>query len=399
MTTFAERMSHASISPTLATAARAKALAAQGISVIDFSVGEPDFPTPPHIVAACNAALTRGETKYGATAGLLELRTAIAARLTKDYGTAYAADEILITVGAKEGLFAAQQVLLNPGDEIIIPAPYWVSYPEQAQICSATPVFVNTTPESGFKLTPAELANAITPRTKMLLLNHPSNPTGAVYTKAELRALAEVLQQHPHVWTLVDEMYEFFVYAPATFTSFIQAAPELRERTIIVNGFSKSYAMTGWRLGYVAAPKAACAQMTTWHSQVVTHPTLFAQHGALAAATGDQSCVTAMRDAFAKRRDCIVELMRTIPGLAVQAPAGAFFLFVDVRNILAKSTARGVATSAALADYLLDQSHIAVVAGEGFGMRGFLRFSYALGLESLREGMERFAKAVMELTK
>lgn len=395
--TFAQRTAALAISPTLATAAKAKALAAKGVHVIDLSMGEPDFDTPAHIKAACTEALNRGMTKYGPAAGLPALRTAIAATLQRDAGVRYAADEILVTCGAKEALFAAMQVLVDPGDEVVVPAPYWVSYPEQVKLCGGTPVFVNTQTRPDLLFTPEALEQACTPRTKLVLLNSPGNPTGVVYPRETLAALGRICAARG-LWVISDEMYDRLVYPPATFTSFVAAAPECRERTIIVNGLSKTYAMTGWRLGYAAGPKAAIDKMTAWHSQVVTHPTSFAQHGAVAALTGDQTCVETMRHAFQERRDVTMRGLRAIPGLRTPEPAGAFFAFPDVTHFLGKRVGdRLIATSLELADYLLDQAHVAVVAGEGFGAPGFLRLSYALETPALEEGLRRLREAFAAL--
>ncbi|MBI4238098.1 MAG: pyridoxal phosphate-dependent aminotransferase [Deltaproteobacteria bacterium] len=394
---FAQRTAALAISPTLATAAKAKALAAQGISVIDFSMGEPDFDTPAHIKAACAQALTNGMTKYGPAAGLPALRTAIAAALQRDCDLRYQANEILVTCGAKEALFAALQVLVDSGDEVIVPAPYWVSYPEQVKLCGGVPVFVETQTRPDLTLTATQLEQACTSRTKVVMLNSPSNPTGVVYSRAALAAIGRVCAARG-LWVISDEMYDRLVYPPATFSSFVTAAPECREQTILVNGLSKTYAMTGWRIGYAAGPAAAIDKMTAWHSQVVTHPTSFAQHGAVAALSGDQACVATMHHAFQQRRDATMRGLRAIPGLQTPEPAGAFFAFPNVTHFLGRTAGeRTITTSLELADYLLDQAHVAVVAGEGFGAPGFIRLSYALEMPALEEGLKRLATALAQL--
>lgn len=397
--TFAERIQKVKPSPTLAAAAKAKALSAQGTAIINFGLGEPDFDTPAHIKAACVQALEAGDTKYGPVSGHPALRAAIAARFQQDTGVPCQAAQVVVTCGSKEALFAVMQVLLNPGDEIIIPAPFWVSYQDQALLCDARPVIIPTNEATHFKLTPAQLAAHITPRTKLLLLNSPSNPTGTMYSRAELEALAAVCAAHKF-WILSDEIYDQLVYPPARFTSVAQAASDLRERTIIINGVSKSYAMTGWRVGWAIAPVPLAKALDTWQGQVVSHATSFAQAGALAAVQGSQECVAKMRATFQERRDLILALLSQIPNLPCVTPDGAFYAFPNVQAYLGTTAGdRRIETSNDLAEYLLDTAHIAVVAGEGFGMPGYLRFSYALATEPLRLGMQQFAQTLQCLAR
>lgn len=394
---FADRISRVKPSPTLATAAKAAALKAQGISVINFSVGEPDFDTPEHIKEACIQALRDGVTKYGPVPGFPKLREVICAKLQRDNGLTYAPDEIIVTCGAKEALYAALQVLVNPGDEVIIPAPYWVSYSDQVLMCDGTPRILAIPAEQGFKLTPDVLRAACTAKSKVLMLNSPCNPSGIVYTRDELAALGKVCAEK-HLWVISDEIYEDLVYHPAKFSSFGTAAPDLRERTIIINGLSKSFAMTGWRLGWAAGPKTCIQQMNTWQGQVTSHATAFAQYGAIAAYTGPQEPLRYMQRAFGERREVISNTLAKIPNVALVKPDGAFYAFPDVSAYVGKS-ANGVKIpdTNALANFLLEESRIAVVAGEGFGAPGFLRFSYALGLEDLQEGLTRFAQGLGKL--
>ncbi len=394
---FANRITCVKPSPTLATAAKAAALKAQGISVINFSVGEPDFDTPEHIKEACIQALRDGVTKYGPVPGFPKLREAICAKLQRDNGLTYQPEDIIVTCGAKEALFAALQVLVNPGDEVIIPAPYWVSYSDQVLICDGVPKIIDIPAAQGFKLTPDRLRAACSSKSKVLMLNSPSNPTGIVYSREELAALATVCAEK-HLWVISDEIYEDLVYFPSRFCSFGTAAPELRERTIIINGLSKSFAMTGWRLGWAAGPKAFIQMMNTWQGQVTSHATAFAQHGAIAAYTGPQEPLRYMQRAFAERREVISETLAQIPDVQLVTPDGAFYAFPDVSAYLGKS-AKGVkiTDTNTLANFLLEEARIATVAGEGFGAPGFIRFSYALGMDELKEGLARFAEGLRTL--
>lgn len=394
---FSERITRIKESPTLAVAARARALAAQGVAVINFGPGEPDFDTPEHVKTACVEALKKGATKYGATAGLLELRRAFCAKLERENHVQFSPDEVMVTCGAKGAIVAALQVLIGPGDEAIIPAPYWASYADEVRLCDGAPVIIPTAEAAGFKLTPPVLGQAITRKTKLLILNSPCNPTGTVYSGAELNALAQVCTKHG-IWVLVDEIYEQLTYPPAQFVSFAEAAPEHRERTILVNGPSKAYAMTGWRIGLAVAPKECIARMTCWQGQVVTHPTIFAQWGAVAAYEGAQACVAAMRAEFQKRRDYIHRHLTQLPGITCVCPEGAFYAFPNIQVYVGRRwKGKPLADASAVADYLLDQAHIAVVPGEAFGTPGHLRFSYALGMEAIQEGMRRCADALKNL--
>lgn len=391
MTQFATRMAAIAPSPTLALTAKAQALAAQGIPVINFGIGEPDFNTPEHIRQACHDALEKGATKYGPVPGIPALREAIAKHVSTASGLSFAAKDIIVTSGAKEALYALMQILVNPGDEVVIPAPYWVSYSDQVMMCEGVPVIVAAGAESGFKITPAQLRTALTPKTKCVMFNSPSNPSGAVYSRAELTALLNVLADHT-CWIISDEIYDELVYTPGLFCSALQAAPHLRSRIIVVNGLSKTFAMTGWRLGWVAADAAVVSQLGTWQGQVTSHATSFAQHGAVVAYTGTKEPVAQMRTAFHKRRDVMVRLLNDVPGVKCLVPDGAFYAFPDVRGVLGKRA--DITTSVALSEYLLDKAQIACVPGEAFGLPGYLRLSYALGEADITAGIQRMRAAL-----
>lgn len=394
---FADRISRIKPSPTLAAAARARALATQGVSVINFGQGEPDFDTPEPIKTACATALHNGKTKYGPVPGIPELRAAISAKLKRENGLDYPAAQIIVTVGSKSAIFGCLQVCIGPGDAVIIPAPYWVSYADQVALCDGTPIIVPTPESNGFKLTPEMLERVITPQCKLLIINSPCNPTGTVYTRTELAALGAVCARH-QMWVLSDEIYEHLTYPPAQFASFAAAAPQHRGRTILVNGVSKAYAMTGWRIGFAAGPTEIMQALDTWQSQVTTHATTFAQWGAVAAYTNAGDAVATMRTAFAERRAQILQALRVIPGIRCAEPDGAFYAFPNVQAYLTKRwQGRAITTTVDLADYCLDQAHIAVVPGEAFGAPGYFRFSYALGTAEIQEGMQRFATALHQL--
>ncbi len=384
-------------SPTLAITAKAKQLRAQGIDVIGFGAGEPDFDTPAHAVEAAVEALRAGDTRYTPAGGTPELKQAVCARIEEDYGFRYAPNEVTVACGAKHILYNLFQVLLDPGDEVIVPAPYWVSYPDQIQLAGGRPVILPTAEEDGFRMRPEALEAALTPRTKALVLNSPSNPTGALYTKADLEALAEVLRGRDVV-VVSDDIYHRLVYGGARFTSLLQVAPELRDRTVIVNGVSKTYAMTGWRIGYAAGPAEAIAAMEALQSQSASNPTSFAQKGAVAALSGPQACVEEMRRAFEARRDLIVDTLNRIPGVTCRTPEGAFYVFPNVSGLLGRRwEGREVRSPADLAAYLLDEARIAVVPGEPFGSDHHLRLSYATSEAAIREGLARFAEAAGRL--
>lgn len=394
----ARRATKISPSPTLSIDARAKELAAAGEKIINFGVGEPDFDTPEHIKAAAIEAMARGMTRYTPVPGTLELRQAICAKLLRENGLSYSPGEIVVSCGAKHSLYNALQVLVDEGDEVIVPAPYWVSYIEQVKLAGAEPVVVTTRPENDFKLTPAELAAAITPRTRLLILNSPSNPTGSVYTIAELQALAAVVVE-ADIWVLSDEIYEKLTYDGAKHVSIASLGPEIKARTVVVNGVSKAYAMTGWRIGYAAAPAEVAKAMADLQSHSTSNPTSIAQAAAVAALNGPQEPVSAMVTAFAARREYILERLTALPGVRCRRPAGAFYVFPDVSAYFGRRFKGRVVESATdLAALLLEEAKVAVVPGAAFGDDRFLRFSYATSREKIATGMDRLAAVLASFT-
>ena len=391
----AKRMGRIRPSQTLAVSGKAKEMAARGIDVVDFSVGEPDFPTPAHIKAAAIQAIEEDFTKYTANPGIPELRQAICDKLARDHGLSYSPEEVIVSSGAKQSLFNLSMAVLEEGDEVIIPTPAWVSYEPMTAITGATPVMIETTPESGFRLLPEQLAEKLTPRTKALFLNNPSNPTGGAYTRKELEALAAVLRDSQAI-VFSDEIYEKLVYDDFVFTSFVELGGEWKERCVIVNGVSKAYSMTGWRIGYAAAPVELIKAMGKIQGHSTSNANSIAQRAATAALTGPHDEVERMRQAFAQRRDRMLAAMRQIPGVECTRPRGAFYLFPRWKSFLGKRAGgQTLATCVDLANYLLEEAHVAVVPGVGFGTEGgYLRFSYASGTDRILEGMRRVQKAV-----
>src|SRR5690606_21844468 len=366
--------------------ARARVLKARGVDVIDLSVGEPDADTPEAIKEAAVRALAAGRTKYTPAAGLPELREAIAEKLARVNGLPYRAENVLVTVGAKHAIFLALQALCNPGDRVLIPAPYWVSYADQASLVDAEPVILPTREEDGFKLRPEVLSEAVQ-GARVLILNSPHNPTGAVYTPEELAALAEA----PGCWVISDEIYEPFVYDGARNESLLRLKPELQERAVVINGFSKAYAMTGWRLGYAAGPQPLVAAMTTLQSHATSNATTFAQVAAIEALQGSQASVETMVRTFRERRDLLLAGLRRLPGLSCPTPQGAFYLFPKVSGLFGR-TWRGqvIQSSQQLAELLLEGAATATVPGTAFGTEGYLRLSYAASTERLAEALGRW---------
>lgn len=393
----AKRMAQIKPSPTLAVDAKAKAMKAQGIDVVGFGAGEPDFDTPDHIKDAAIKALKDGFTKYTPAGGTEELKIAVCEKLKKDNNLDYQPGEILISCGAKHSLYNIFQAILDDGDEVIIPAPYWVSYPDMVYLAGATPVIVSAPEKNGFKITPEQLAAAITPKTKVLVLNSPSNPTGASYTKDELKKIARVLVD-TNVMVISDEIYEKIVYDKFEFFSIATVEPELKNQIIIVNGVSKTYSMTGWRIGYAAGPSNIIKGMTNIQSQSTSNPTSMAQKGALAALKGPQDFITTMVTAFDKRRTYMVERLNKIPGVSCFKPTGAFYTFPNVSGLFGKKSGKHTITdSNSFATYLLESVNVAVVAGGGFGADNNIRLSYATSFENIEKGLDRIQKAVEAL--
>ena len=370
-------------SETLGISAKAKALRAQGRNVIDFGLGEPDFPTPANIIRAAEHAMAEGYTKYTNPSGIPELRQAIAAKLQRENHLEYTPEEILVSCGAKQALYYLAMVLIDPGDEVLIPGPYWVSYPAQVMMAGGTPVIIPTTADDEFKITGDLLRQYITPKTKGIILNSPCNPTGAVYTPEELHDLVRVLLD-TELYIVTDEIYEHILYDGVRQVSIATLHPALRQRTIVVNGFSKSYAMTGWRLGYCAGPRQVIEVCGHLQSQTASNPTSFAQVAGIEALRGPQDSVHHMAQAFAQRRDVVVARLNAIEGITCNTPQGAFYTFPKVEGLFGRR-ARGQALTSAteLSNYLLDEAEVAVVPGEGFGDGRYLRISYACSMAEL----------------
>jgi aspartate aminotransferase len=373
-------------SQTLSLLAKASALRAAGHPVINLGVGEPDFDTPAHIKQAAIDAIHQGYTKYTPVEGLLDCRKAIVTKLARDNALQYDPQQILVSCGAKHSFFNLSQALLNSADEVIIPAPYWVSYPDMVRLAGAQPVIVPCTMAADFKISAAQLAAAISPKTKLLVINSPSNPTGMAYTLEELRALGEVLMQHPQVWIASDDIYEHMLWEKDSLFNILNACPALYARTVIINGVSKSYAMTGWRIGFAAGPHAIIEAMTTLQSQSTSNACSIAQMAAKAALLGDQSCIEPMRQAFKMRHDYLVHALNNLPGIECPEGDGTFYAFPKVEGLIHHL---GLTDDWALSDYLLSTIHIAVVPGSAFGAPGHIRLSFATSLENLKEALRR----------
>ena len=384
-------------SPTLAVTARAAKLKAEGKDIIGLGAGEPDFDTPQHIKDAAIAAINKGFTKYTAVGGTPSLKAAVIAKFKRDNGLDYTAKQILVSCGGKQSFFNLALAVIDPGDEVIVPAPYWVSYPDIVIIAEGKPVIVQAGIEQGFKMTPAQLAAAITPRTKMVVINSPSNPSGAVYTLEDLQALGAVLRKHPNILIATDDMYEHIALTDAKFVNILNACPDLYARTMVLNGVSKSYAMTGWRIGYAGGPENIITAMENVQSQSTSNPTSISQVAAEAALNGDQGCIVPMLKAFRERHVFVVDALNKIPGLKCIMAGGAFYAFPDARDAIAKLHQRGTikaATDVALSEYLLEHAGVAVVPGSAFGSEGYIRLSFATSMENLKNALERLAKAL-----
>lgn len=384
----ATHIAELSPSMTLAITSQAKALKKQGVDVLSFGAGEPDFNTPAHITAAAVDALNTGKTRYTESNGLIELREALAAKLLADNGLQYDPSQISVNCGAKHSCYNAIAACVNPGDEVIIPAPYWTSYPEMVKLVGGIPVIVETKFENGWKITPDEFEDAMSPMTKMIIINTPGNPTGAVYTRDELKAIGEIAAAED-ILILSDEIYEKLVYGEEKHVSIASISKEIFDHTITVNGFSKAYAMTGWRLGYTAAPKKIADAIDTIQSHTTSNPTTFAQYGAIAALKGDQQIVADMRDEFDVRRQYMLSRLQAIKGLKVMEPMGAFYFLVNIEELGMKS--------GAFCEKLLAKGKVAAVPGVAFGSEYTLRFSYATGLDVINDGMDRFEEFCNQL--
>ncbi|MGF6099084.1 aspartate transaminase [Pseudomonas sp. 18175] len=395
----AARVQRIKPSPSSAASDRANELRRQGQSIINLVVGEPDFDTPANIRQAASAAIERGETRYTQNAGTPELRQAIVDKLARENGLSYSASQVLVTSGAKSAIFNAFAATLGAGDEVLIPAPYWVSYPDMVLACEGEPVTLACPEHEGFKLTPAQLRSAITERTRWLLLNSPSNPTGASYSAAELRALADVLLDYPHVLLMTDDIYEHIRYEGLDNPHILAIEPALNDRTLVVNGVSKTYAMTGWRIGYAAGPADLIGAMATLQSQSTSNACSVSQAAALEALNGDQSFVKHSVEVYQQRRDRCLDLLNAIPGLSCRKPDGAFYLHVNCGGLLGKKTADGktLNSDSEVVMYLLESQGVAVVAGTAYGLAPFFRMSIATDISTLDQGCARIAAAVAAL--
>ena len=396
MAELSNRLNRLAPSQTLAMSQKSGEMKAQGIDVINMSVGEPDFNTPDHIKEAAKKAVDENFSRYSPVPGYMDLRKAIVAKLKNENNLEYTTSEILVSSGAKQSVCNTVMALVNDGEEVIIPAPYWVSYPQMVKLAGGTPVIVNAGFEQNFKMTPEQLEAAITPKTRMLILCSPSNPTGSVYTKDELEALTEVIKRHDDLFVLADEIYEHINYVGKHES--IAQFPGMKERTIIVNGVSKAYAMTGWRIGFIAAPEWIVKGCNKLQGQYTSGPCSVSQKAAEAAYTTSQECVETMRKAFERRRDLIVKLAKEIPGLEVNCPQGAFYLFPKCSGFYGKSyEGKTINNSTDLAMFLLEEGHVATVGGDAFGDPECFRMSYATSDDNIREAMRRIKETLAKL--
>jgi aspartate aminotransferase len=399
MAFIADRLSRIKPSPTIAVSTKAAELKAAGRDVIGLGAGEPDFDTPDHIKQAAAAAMAAGKTKYAPVAGIPELRRAVCDKLKRDNDLTYTPDQISVGCGGKQTIFNALMATLNPGDQMIIPAPYWVSYPDITLLAEGEPVIVDCPESTNFKLTPDMLEAAITPKTKWLMLNSPSNPTGAAYTRADLAALGEVLKKHPHVWVMTDDMYEFIIYDDFEFTTIAQVTPELYDRTLTLNGLSKAYCMTGWRVGYAAGPVELIKAMNKIQSQSTTSTSTISQWASVAALDGDHSFIAKHNKVFKERRDLVVSMLNQANGLTCATPEGAFYVYPSCAGVMGRKTPEGKAleTDEDFVTYLLESEGVAAVHGEAFGLSPYFRISYATSTEALEDACQRIQRACAAL--
>jgi len=395
MAFLANRLSSVKPSPTLSINSKAKEMKAAGRDVISLSVGEPDFDTPDHIKDFAIKAIKAGETKYTDVPGTMALRKAICAKFERENGLTYAPDQVIVGTGGKQILFNAMMATVNPGDEVIIPAPYWVSYPDIVYLAEGTPVIVPTDAANGFRLSPEVLDKAITPKTKWLILNSPSNPTGAAYTEAQLRALADVLLKHPHVWILADDIYEHLVYDNFQFRTIAQVEPKLMDRTLTMNGCSKAFSMTGWRIGFAGGPKQLIKAMGDLQGHSTSNASSISQAAALGALTSPIDFLNEWRKSFQERRDLVVGLLNKAPGISCAKPEGAFYVYPSCAGLIGKTTPQGkvLATDEDVVTYFLESEGVAAVHGAAFGMSPYFRISYATSPEVLTDACNRITRA------
>ncbi|MBI2843092.1 MAG: pyridoxal phosphate-dependent aminotransferase [Armatimonadetes bacterium] len=392
-----ERASNVSPSPTLAITAKAKAMKAEGIDVISFGAGEPDFDTPENIKSAAIKSLQAGFTKYTPSSGIDDLKAAIVDKFARDNGLEYQKNQIVVSIGAKHSLYNAVLAIVNPGDEVVIPVPYWVTYPEQVRLAGGVPVYVHTDESTGLVATAEMIERALTPRTRLLILNSPSNPTGGVYNRKQIEELAN-LAVSKNFYVLSDEIYEKIIYDGNKHVSIASFGPEIKKLTVTVNGFSKSYSMTGWRLGYAATEPEIAAGMSRIQDHSTSNPVSFAQKGAVEALTGPQDAMKRMVAEFDKRRSVIVRKLNEIPGATCATPGGAFYVFPNVGGLIGKTgNGKTITGSDSLADYLLEDAKVAVVPGTGFGAPSYMRLSYATNMQAIETGLDRIAESVAKL--
>jgi aspartate aminotransferase len=391
MPALASRLKDIEVSASAVMTAKARELAAKGVKVISLAIGEPDFETPHHAIEAAHQAALSGDTKYPPQDGTKALKQAVQRKFKRDNGLDYALDEIMVSNGGKQVITDAMLATCDPGDEVLIPAPYWISYADMAKLATAKPVFVNCPQNNGFKLRPEDLDAAITPKTKWLILNFPNNPTGAACSRAEMKAIAEVLLKHPHVWVLTDDMYEHLVYDGFEFCTIAAVEPRLKDRVLTVNGVSKTYAMTGWRIGFCGGPKPLIKAMVNMQSQISAGVSTVGQAAAVAALDGPQDLVAERAAIYRERRDLVVDMLNQAPGVACHKPEGAFYVFPNIAGCLGKTSAGGrrIATDTDFALALLEEKHVALVQGAAYGMSPYIRISYATDTESLREACTR----------
>lgn len=399
MSIVAKRLSRIKPSPTIAVTTKAKELKAQGRDIIGLGAGEPDFDTPDFVKEAAKKAIDAGKTKYTAVDGTPELKDAIIAKFKRDNNLSYERDQISVGTGGKQVLYNALMATVDPDDEVIIPAPYWVSYPDMVLLAEGKPVIVDCTEDNNFKLQPSDLEAAITPKTKWIILNSPSNPTGAAYSYDEMKALTDVLMKHPHVHIMTDDMYEHLVYDGFKFVTPAEVEPGLYDRTLTVNGVSKAYAMTGWRIGYAGGPKDIIKAMAKVQSQSTSNPSSVSQEAATEALNGDQSFLAPRNDAFKERRDLVVDFLNAADGLSCHKPEGAFYVYPSCAGVIGKETPDGkvINTDEDFVTYLLETEGVACVHGEAFGLSPYFRISYATSKENLEEACKRIQKACAAL--
>jgi aspartate aminotransferase len=399
MSFLASRLARIKPSATIAVTSKARELKAAGRDVIGLGAGEPDFDTPDNVKQAAIKAIQSGDTKYTAVDGTPALKAAISAKFRRENGLDYKPEQISVGTGGKQVLYNALMATLEPGDEVIIPAPYWVSYPDMVLLAEGTPVSVPCPQNNGFKLLPEDLAAAITPKTKWLILNSPSNPTGAAYTRAEMKALTDILVKHPHVWVMTDDMYEHLVYDGFEFTTPAQVEPKLYDRTLTVNGVSKAYCMTGWRIGYAGGPAALIKAMATVQSQSTSNPSSISQAAAVEALNGTQHFIAEHNAVFKERRDMVVDMLNKAPGITCHRPEGAFYVYPSCAGTIGKKTPQGkvIETDDDFVTYILEAEGVAAVQGSAFGLSPFFRISYATSTEALREACTRIQRACKAL--